>query len=111
MSLTIEWRLRPDSDTVLVVSDDKVVEVAIRADAMVLSKMLTIPGDLSLWEGGKILEAVDRDPATWGELVISRSEEGQILTMDPELFWNGIFEWFRSRGIDYDIYLKCAQSS
>ncbi len=108
MSLTIEWRIRPDSDTVLVVSDNQAVEVAIRADAMVLSKMLTTPGDLSLWTGGKILEAVDRDPATWGELVISRSEGGQILTMDPELFWNGVYEWFRARGIDYDIYLHSA---
>ncbi len=110
MSLTIEWRLRPGDDTVLIVSDDAVVEVAIHADAMVLSKMLTVPGDLSLWEGGKLLEAVDRDPTTWGELVISRSEEGQILKMDPELFWNGVYEWFRSRGIDYDIYQKRVQS-
>ena len=109
MSLTIEWRLRPDSDTVLVVSDDKVVECAIPADAMVLSKMLTDPGDLSLWQGGKPIEAIDRDPAIWGELVISRSEEGRILSMDPELFWNGVYEWFRSRGIDYDVYLKLAR--
>lgn len=109
MSLTIEWRIRPDSDTVIVVRDNNVVEVAIPADATVLSKMLTDPGDLALWEGGKLLEAIDRDPASWGELVISRSEEGQILTMDPELFWNGIYEWFRSRGIDYDMYLKLAR--
>jgi len=109
LSLIIEWRFRPDSDTVLIVDDEKVVRLAIPADAMVLSKMLTDPGDLSLWEGGKLLEAIDRNPASWGELVISRSEEGQILTMDPELFWNGIYEWFRSRGIDYDLYLKLAR--
>lgn len=106
MTLCIEWRLRPESDTVLVVNDENVVEVAIPADAMVLSKMLTIPGDLSLWEGGKLIEAVDRDPESWGELVISRSADGQILQMDPELFWNGVYEWFRSRGIDYDCYLS-----
>lgn len=109
MTLTIEWRIRPDSDTVLVVNGDNVVEAAIPADAMVLSKMLTIPGDLSLWEGGKLIEAIDRDPASWGELVISRSEEGQILMMDPELFWNGVYEWFRSRGIDYDVYQNLAR--
>jgi hypothetical protein len=22
--------------------------------------------------------------------------------MDPELFWEGIYSWFRSRGVDYD---------
>lgn len=108
MSLTIQWRLKPESDTVLVVEDETVVRVAIPADSMVLSKMLTQPGDLSGWSGGKLLESVDRDPEIWGELVISRAENGQILVMDPKLFWNGIYEWFRSRGVDYDIHLKKA---
>lgn len=102
MALSIEWRLRPDADTVLVVEDNTVVRMAIPVDADTLSKMLTQPGDLSVWEGGKLLEAVDRDPNVWGKLVISRSETGQIIDMDPELFWNGIYEWFRSRGVDYD---------
>lgn len=108
MSLTIQWRLRPDSDTVLIVEDETTVQVAIPADAAVLSRMLTDPGDLAAWEGGKLLEGIDRDPAVWGELVISRSQEGQILMMDPELFWNGIYEWFRSRGVDYDEHLRAS---
>ena len=105
MALTIQWRMRPESDTILVVIDGRTVKVAIAVDAAVLSKMLTVPGDLSKWSGGKILEAVDRDPLAWGELVIERNEDGQILTMDPEAFWNGVYDWFRSRGIDYDFAL------
>ena|SRR5665213_3485331 len=106
MGLSIEWRLRPDADTVLIVDEDNTVRVAIPADAETLAKMLTAPGDLSTWEGGKLLEAVDRDPNAWGILVISRSEAGQIIDMDPELFWNGIYEWFRSRGVDYDSFVS-----
>ncbi len=104
MSLTIQWRLRPGSDTVLIVEDGTHVLVAIPVDAAILSKALTDPGDLSKWEGGKLIEAVDRDPNAWGTLVIERAEGGQILNMDPEPFWNGIYDWFRSRGVDYDTY-------
>ena len=27
---------------------------------------------------------------------------GQVITMDPGRFWEGVYEWFRSRGVDYD---------
>jgi hypothetical protein len=43
-----------------------------------------------------------RDPAAWGHLVIARGASGEVLTMDPELYWEGIYAWFRSRGVDYD---------
>ena len=102
MALRIEWRTGPGRDTVLVINGRSTVVAALPADASVLSKMLTDPGSLDTWEGPRPLEAVDRLPGTWGELVISRGETGEILNMDPELFWNGIYEWFRSRGIDYD---------
>lgn len=104
--LSIQWRLLPTQDTIVIVDSGEHVLSATSADAMLLSKMLTQPGDLRKWSNEKPLEAVDRDPETWGELVISRSEEGEILVMDPELFWNGVYEWFRSRGIDYDVYLR-----
>jgi hypothetical protein len=106
MALSIEWRIRPDADTVLIVEDDAIVRVALPADAQLLTRMLTEPGDLGAWEGGKLLEAIDRDPSVWGKLVISRSDAGQIVTMDPELFWNGVYEWFRSRGVDYDSFVS-----
>ena len=102
MALRIEWRTGPGRDTVLIVDERSSVIAAVPADAAVLTKMLTDPGSLDCWEGSRPLEAVDRVPGTWGELVISRGASGEILTMDPELFWNGIYEWFRSRGIDYD---------
>lgn len=103
MALQIEWRTRPGADAVVVVdSDRQSVCSALAADATVLSKMLTDPGPLAAWNGPRPLEAVDRVPSTWGRLVIARAESGEVVAMDPELFWNGIYEWFRSRGIDYD---------
>lgn len=47
------------------------------------------------------LDVTDTDPARWGELVIARSTEGgDILFIDPEQYWNGISELFRTRGDD-----------
>jgi hypothetical protein len=31
-----------------------------------------------------------------------RASSGEVLQMDPERFWDGIYEWFRSKGVDYD---------
>jgi hypothetical protein len=104
MSLTIQWRVKPESDTILIVKDGVSVLVAIPVEAQILSRALTVPGDLTSWQGGKLIEAVDRDPEIWGDLVIERNESGQIVNMDPEAFWNGVYDWFRSRGVDYDSF-------
>lgn len=42
-----------------------------------------------------------RDPLEWGELVLSRAQPGgDVLDIDPEIYWDKIYYWFRSRGID-----------
>jgi hypothetical protein len=58
-------------------------------------------GDLSAWSSEPVDEA-RRNPVYWGELVSARASTGEVLTMDPRLYWEGIFNWFRSRGVDYD---------
>jgi hypothetical protein len=49
-------------------------------------------------------------PSAWGHLVIARAQTGEVLTMDPEAFWSGIHQWFRSRGVDYDTPLAEAHA-
>ena len=51
-------------------------------------------------DGGPSLDIEEDDPEVWGDLVISRAADGDILFIDPELYWNGIAELFRSRGDD-----------
>jgi len=42
-----------------------------------------------------------RHPEQWGNLVLSRAEQGgDVLAIDPEIYWDKIFYWFRSRGVD-----------
>jgi hypothetical protein len=89
-------------DTLLVINaDDNTVRQAVPAAAPVLRDFLNDMADLDTWrQGGPAVAAAKRDPATWGELVIARARTGEVLTMDPELFWDGIYRWFRSRGVD-----------
>ena len=56
--------------------------------------------DLATWRQGPSVAADQRNPAAWGELVIARAKTGEVLTMDPERFWDGIYRWFRSQGVD-----------
>ena len=103
MALIAEWRTKGEVEAILIVDDeDNTVREALAADAAVLSNFLTDMGDLNTWRGGHSVDHDQRNPAAWGELVISRANSGEVITMDPERYWEGIYTWFRSRGVDYD---------
>ena len=102
MPLSAEWRTSDDADTVLIVDEDNQVRDALRANAEVLSTFLNNTRELAAWPGERSVPQNKRDPAAWGRLVIARGPAGEVLTMDPELYWEGIYAWFRSRGVDYD---------
>ena len=102
MPFSAEWRSLGESETVLIVDEDHTVREAIAAEPSVLSRLLTNMGELGAWQGARPLDADKRDPAAWGDLIIARAESGEVITMDPERFWDGIYTWFRSRGVDYD---------
>ena len=99
--LSAEWRTADGGDTILIIEGDAVRQ-AIAASAELLSRFLTVPGDLTSWRGDEAVESQRADPASWGTLVIARAASGEVIKMDPELYWNGIYSWFRSRGVDYD---------
>ncbi len=107
MALFAEWRTDGEIETILVVDDeDNTVREALAADPAVLSNFLTDMGDLSTWRGGHSVDDDKCSPAAWGELVIARANTGEVITMDPERYWDGIYSWFRSRGVDYDTPLQ-----
>lgn len=70
-----------------------------RADPALLADFLN---DMKALEaaGDVAFDGPGTDPDGWGDLVISRAENGDILFIDPELYWNGISTVFRSRGDD-----------
>ena len=107
MAISAEWRTNGQIETVLIVDDeDNTVRQALAADPIVLSNLLTDMGDLSAWQGEHAIADDKRNPAAWGDLVIARADSGEVITMEPERFWDGIYSWFRSRGVDYDTPLQ-----
>ena len=102
MSLSAEWRADGKIETVLVIDrTENTVQKAIAADPSVLSRLLTDMGNLRTWDIGQEIKGDKLSPDSWGRLVIARSETGEVIDMDPEKFWDGIYVWFRSRGVDY----------
>ena len=102
MAVRVEWRTRGAmDDTLLIVDDDdNTVRQAVQADPTVLRDFLNDMAGLDTWRQGPSVAADKSSPAVWGELVIARAKTGEVLTMDPELFWEGIYLWFRSQGVD-----------
>ena len=102
MAHSAEWRSLGESETVLIIDESNNVREAIASEPAVLSRLLTNMGELGSWQGTIPVAADKLDPGSWGDLIIARAESGEVITMDPEFFWDGIYTWFRSRGVDYD---------
>ena len=100
--MRFEWRNgERDTDALLAVDEDSntVQEVWEATGALLedfLNEMATIDGD----KGASRTDVDERDPQQWGGLVIARSDTGDVLSIDPELYWDRLAFWFRSRGED-----------
>jgi len=104
--MSVEWRFHDGADAlVLVDAAAEAVSEVPAPDDSVLKVYLAVTGDLERWQASmewRPVSAVSRDPNAWGELVLSRADSGEVLYVDPELFWDGVYRWFRSRGVDYN---------
>ena len=102
MVVSVEWRINQGTDTIIVVDAIalKVAEVS-AIDAAVLKDYLAVTGDLAAWkkwDGWKPVDG-DDDPDAWGDLIIGRNDDGEVFYVNPDLYWEGIRRWFRSRGV------------
>ena len=109
MTQRIEWRTtkrRGDlgsrtSDAVLLIDEEKnTVQQALVAEPALLRVFLNDMVALDTGGSRQSVEGEKQNPDAWGELVISRASTGEVIDMDPERFWDGIYTWFRSRGVD-----------
>jgi len=106
MTSRIEWRTKGEGkDALLFVRDygeapDTVMKTW-TANPGLLTDFLNDMAELQT-EGVRLeTDARERDPGQWGKLVLSRAERGgDVLEIAPEIYWDGIYYWFRSRGRD-----------
>ena len=106
MTARFEWRTRgAGSDVLLLVSEygeaGDTVMTSWPADRALLTDFLNDMQRLDSTPVRLRTEVDQRDPEQWGKLVLSRaSPGGDVLTIDPEVYWDGIYYWFRSHGLD-----------
>jgi hypothetical protein len=100
MARHIEWRRRVEGDESLLAIDDTtehIVQVW-RAEPKLLTDLLNDMVDFG--PAGDDVEVSSLVPEDFGELVISRADDGDVLFIEPRLYWEGMAYWFRSHGTD-----------
>jgi hypothetical protein len=106
MAARIEWRTKgKGKDALLYVSefgeDSNTVLRAWEADPDLLADFLNGMEDLNGEVTQLETDVDERNPDGWGALVMTRAHHGgDILSINPELYWDGIYTWFRAHGRD-----------
>ena len=101
MRMRIEWRYRNPENALLTVDEEGNTALEVwELDRALLSDFLNQMTTLGTCSRQSIVDDSQRDPQEWGGLVIARSDSGDVLRTDPELYWDRVAHWFRSEGGD-----------
>jgi hypothetical protein len=105
MTARIEWRTNgKGADTLIYVSefgeDRNTVFRTWPANPARLTDFLNDLSGFDTAVDGLEVDVNKRAPQPYGKLVLTRAPTGQVLQIDPELYWDSIYYWFRSRGSD-----------
>ncbi len=99
--MRIEWRYQDQQDTLLTVDEDGRAALEVwDLDRALLADFLNLMTGLNDYGRQPIAADVPRDPQEWGQLVIARSDAGDVFRVDPELYWDRVSHWFRAQGSD-----------
>ena len=106
MTARVEWRTRGKGDDALVFireygeAGDMVMK-AWDADQGRLTDFLNDMTGLETANVGLETDMDHREPQQYGNLVLSRAQAGgNVLEIDPNIYWERIYYWFRSHGVD-----------
>jgi len=105
--MRIEWRdPGQDNDVLIAVDDTEAVVEAWDADPALLADFLNEMPGLDAHKGTGALDISRGAPQQWGNLVIARTPDGGIASIDPGLYWDRVTFWFRARGEDPHSWTK-----
>jgi hypothetical protein len=103
--MSVEWRLRDEEETLLLVdASERVVSETSPPNQEMLNSFLTVSATVDVWKGWPGWRPVDggsQEPERWGALVLSRADNGSVISIDPELYWERVYHWFRSRRVPF----------
>src|SRR5688572_11629443 len=93
MSLRLEWRSRAEGDDTILaveVGSNAIVKTWL-ADVELLTDFLNDMAGLDMVAleatTGNGVDYTQRPPQEWGDLVMSRSDAGDVLSVNPQLYW------------------------
>ncbi|MCY4582498.1 MAG: hypothetical protein OXE50_06840 [Chloroflexi bacterium] len=103
--MRIEWRYGDQQDALISVDEEGGTALEVwEFDRALLSDFLNLMTAIGTHSRQSIADDGQRDPQEWGRLVIARSDDGDVLRIDPELYWDRVSHWFRSQGGDPNPY-------
>jgi hypothetical protein len=112
MTARIEWRTKGRGDDSLLFirefgeAGDTVLKTW-DADSGRITDFLNQMSELDTVSVGLETSVDQRDPLDWGELVLARAQPGgDVLEIDPEIYWDKIYYYFRSRGTDPHLWRR-----
>jgi hypothetical protein len=106
MSDRIEWRTRgKGKDAIVYVGqfgeDENTVLRVWKANAKSVADFLNDMATFDTKVEGLEVPVDQRDPDDWGRVVLVRGpREGEVRFIEPDLYWDLIYYWFRSHGKD-----------
>lgn len=101
----LEWRGdRKANHSILALDESNSVIRTWTADPALLKDLLN---DMSGFDSsGSAESSGGGNPQDFGPLILARSETGDVLSIDPQRYWEGVSDWFRSRGDDPHLYRR-----
>ena len=102
----LEWRgAKLSEQAILAIDASDTVVRTWAADPAILKDLLNdMRGfDTTGAAGGEQSAA---SAADFGPLILARSESGDVLSIDPQRYWEGVSDWFRTRGDDPHLYQR-----
>ena len=112
MTARIEWRTKgKGKDALLYVGefgeDANTVLKAWEATPDVLEDFLNEMAKLDTNVTELETDVDERNPDDWGKLVMTRARDGgDVLDIDPELYWDAVYYWFRAHGRDPHLWTE-----
>jgi hypothetical protein len=98
----LEWRGdRKAEQSILAVDESNAITRVWTADPVLLKDLLN---DMNGFEASGSTGSAGGSPQDFGPLILARSVAGDVLSIDPQRYWEGVADWFRSRGDDPHLY-------
>lgn len=100
MTLLLDWRYPMEGEGNFVLYDS-VTQVVLCTWPIEIERLTDFLNDLQLFDASARSDGVENvTREDFGDLIMTRSIEGDVIRVEPQNYWENIAYWYRSRGED-----------